>query len=369
MNDSIRVLHVVGQMNRGGTETLLMNLLRVEDRSRYQFDFVEQTQNECDYDSEITALGSTIYRCPHISPLNLYTYRMWWRRFFREHPEYRIIHGHSRGSAPIYLSEAKKAGRIAILHCHSNSYGKGISGIIRFLWQIPLYSIADYNLACSHEAGVSQFGQKSDFTVIKNGILSDQFTWSPEMRREIQKEFNIEDAFIIGNVSRFEIPKNHLFLVDIFAEIKKRIPNAKLLLVGRGSMESVIRQRIREKNLVDDVIFTGLRSDVNRLYQAMDVFVFPSLYEGTPLALVEAQTSGLPCFVSNTVAQEVKVSNLLNFISLNQPPTFWAERIAETANAMPERRDRREEIVRAGFDIRSTAEFLNQFYRDVLDHA
>ena len=169
MTEKIYVLHVVGRMDRGGTETLLMNLLRTVDRSVFQFDFVEQTQDKCDYDEEIIRLGSKIYRCPTISPTNLNSYRSWWKSFFDKHKEYRIVHGHSRGSAPIYLDEANKADRVTIANCHSNSHGKGVKGAIRYLWQLPLRSIADYNFACSYDSAISQFGKKSEFKVIKNG--------------------------------------------------------------------------------------------------------------------------------------------------------------------------------------------------------
>ena len=311
MVEKIKILHVVGQMDRGGTETLLMNLLRILDRSRFQFDFVEQTQRRCDYDDEIEALGSQIYRCPTISIRNLKSYRTWWRSFFREHPEYKIVHGHSRGSAPIYLDEAKKAGCVTILHCHSNSYGKGLSGFLRFVWQIPLHWMADYNFACSKDAGISQFGKRAHFDVIKNGILSKCFSWSTETRASIRKEYGIENALVIGNVARFEKPKNHIFLLDIFKEIKTVRQDAKLLLVGKGSMEKEIRSKASCYGMLDDIIFAGVREDVQKVLQAMDVFVFPSLYEGLPLALLEAQSTGLPCFISDTVSQEAVITDVV----------------------------------------------------------
>ena len=368
MEDIIKVLHVGATMDRGGTETLVMNLLRVLDRDRLQIDIVEQTQRRCDYDDEIEALGTRIYRCPTISPRNLRQYRMWWRQFFQEHPEYRIVHGHSRGSAPIYLNEAHRAGRVTILHCHSNSYVKGLAGVVRCIWQIPLHWIADYNFACSYEAGVSQFGKKRPFRVINNGIVSKDFSWSPQTRKALRSELNLEDSFVIGNVGRFETPKNHPFLIDIFSEVKKIIPHAKLMLIGIGTHEEMIKEKARQMGISDDVLFMGLRSDVCRLHQAMDAFVFPSLYEGMPLALVEAQAASLPCFVSDTVSKDVKVTDLVQFISLKDPAGAWAKQIADAMQNAPERKDRSEEIAQAGFDIRSTAEELERFYREVLSH-
>ena len=368
MEDTIKVLHVGATMDRGGTETLLMNILRVLDRDRLQFDIVEQTQRRCDYDDEIEALGSRIYRCPTISPKNLRQYRMWWRTFFLEHPEYLIVHGHSRGSAPIYLSEANRAGRVTILHCHSNSYGKGLAGVARSIWQIPLHWIADYNFACSYEAGISQFGKKRAFRVIKNGIISESFSWSPQTRKTLRSELSLEDSFVLGNVGRFETPKNHPFIIDIFSEVKKIIPHAKLMLIGSGTNEEMIKEKTHQMGIFDDVLFMGVRGDVCRLHQAMDAFVFPSLYEGMPLALVEAQAASLPCFVSDTVSKDVKVTDLVQFISLADPPDVWAKKIADTMRSSPERIDRSREIIQAGFDIHSTAAELEQFYREVLPH-
>ena len=366
MVEKIKILHVVGQMDRGGTETLLMNLLRILDRSRFQFDFVEQTQRRCDYDDEIEALGSQIYRCHTISIRNLKRYRTWWRSFFREHPEYKIVHGHSRGSAPIYLDEAKKAGCVTILHCHNNSFGKGLSGIKRWVWQIPLHWIADYNFACSLEAGVSQFGKHGSFEVIKNGILSERFSWSPEVRSAIRKELEIENALVIGNVARFEQQKNHIFLIDVFREIKTVRPDAKLLLVGKGTKENEIRSKASSYGIQKDIIFAGMKENVHEMYQAMDAFVLPSLFEGLGMVNIEAQTSGLPCFVSDKVAKEAAVTQLVHFIPLSASPKRWAKEILDGLIPESERRDYREEIIRAGYDIQTTAEKLYSFYSEVM---
>lgn len=369
MSDKINVLHVVGRMDRGGTETFLMNLLRTIDRDAFQFDFVEQTEDECDYDREILELGSRIYRCPHISAGNLHQYRKWWRKFFDRHPEYRIVHGHSRGSGPIYLDEANKAGRITIAHCHSNSFGKGMEGIIRRVWQRPLRKIADYNLACSYEAGLSQYGANSSYKVIRNGIQAKKYGWNPIVREKIRAEWNIGDRFVLGNVARFEKPKNHSFLLKIFSEIKKNKPDALLMLVGGGSGENRIHQLADEMGIEQDMIYAGIRDDVHNLLQAMDSFVFPSLYEGLPLALVEAQASGISCFVSgDVISDEVQMSELLHFVSLNDSPEKWAEIILEKTVSYRDRRDMSQLIADSGFDIQSVGEDLSRFYIEIINH-
>lgn len=369
MDEPIKILHVVGRMDRGGTEALLMNLLRTIDRTKVQYDFVEQTEDVCDYDAEIVSLGSVIYRCPHISVGNLGQYRSWWRRFYRDHPEYRIIHGHSRGSGPIYLSEARRAGRVTIAHCHNNSHGKGISGLIRYIWQLPLRYVADHNFACSYDSGVSQFGRKTKFHIIKNGIQTERYDWDPRTREKVRREFGITDALVIGNVARFVEQKNHAFLVLIFAEIKKIQPNVKLMLVGQGPLEADTRNRIEKMGLQDDVIFTGVRSDVPDLLQAMDVFLLPSLFEGLGIVNIEAQAAGLPCFASaKVIAPEVKLTDLMHFIPLEESPAYWAEYILSHTIPVEKRCDQSQAIIDAGFDIRTTAALLNHFYLDVLKH-
>lgn len=362
----MKILHVVGRMDRGGTEALLISLLHTVDREQYQFDFVEQTQDECDYDQEILSLGSKIYRCPHISLGSLKEYRKWWREFFVKHPEYRIVHGHSRGSAPIYLEEAKKAGRVTILHCHNNSHGKGIKGLTRYIWQLPLRKLADYNFACSFDSGVSQFGKNSKFTVIKNGIRTERFAWNPESRASLRKEFDIENNLVVGNVSRFEEQKNHKFLLKIFYEIHKLDPTAILMLVGQGTLEEQIRSEARGLRILDKIIFTGVRSDVNDLMQAMDVFVLPSLFEGLGIVNIEAQAAGLPCFVSDKVVPpEVDVTDLMHHIPLEESPEEWAKQILAGVISVEDRRDRSGEIVASGFDVRSTCKQLCEFYEGV----
>lgn len=358
----IKVLHVVGRMDRGGTETLIMNLLRVLDRKKFQYDIVEQTLDICDYDEEIESLGSIIYRCPTISITNLISYRQWWKKFFKEHPEYRIVHGHSRGSAPIYLDEAKKAGCIAIAHCHNNSYGLGIKGLIRKIWQLPLKTIADYNFACSNEAGISQYGRDSEFTVIKNGIPAKEFRYNPETRNRLRKQMGLEDCFVVGNVARFEEQKNHILLLKIFNEIVKIKPNAKLLLVGNGSLEKKIEKKVNEYSLKEKVIFAGICTNVNELLQAMDVFLLPSLFEGLGIVNIEAQASGLPCFVSDTVSLDAKITDLMHYLPLKSSADIWAKQIVNLYDSFQDRRDTFDDIVSSGYDINTTSEWLQDFY-------
>ena len=364
----IHVLHVVGQMNFGGTEAFLMNLLRTIDREKYQFDFVEQTDKECAHDKEILSLGSTIYRCPHIGLITLGSYRKWWREFFAEHPEYSIVHGHSRGSAPIYMREAHRAGRIVVAHCHNNSYGNGIGGAIRYFWQRPLLHLGDYNFACSYDSGVSQYGKNATFDVINNGIITEKFKWNPSARRQVRERYGIsDDKLVIGNVARFEQQKNHSFLISIFKAIHDRNDQTRLMLIGTGTLEGEIRNAVDQVGLNESVLFIGNRGDVCDYYQAMDAFLLPSLFEGLGIVNIEAQTAGLPCFASDkVVAPECKITELMHFIPLDHSPEQWADEILETISLQGPRKDHSHEVQEAGFDISETAERLCRFYRKAL---
>lgn len=367
LNKPVRILHVVGRMDRGGTETLLMNLFRRLNTEEMVFDFVVQTDDICDYDMEILTLGGKIYRCPALTISNIRKYRNWWIDFLKEHSEYEIIHGHSRGSAPIYLKAARKLNRRTIAHCHNNSNGKGLYALKRYVWQFPLRYIPEFCFACSMDSGYSQFGKRK-FQVIYNGIDTEKYTWNASLRESYRKKFGIENNFVVGNVARFEFQKNHEFLIDIFAEIKKREKTAKLLLIGRGTREQIIREKAAKMGLSDDIIFAGLRSDVNNCMQALDVFVLPSHFEGLGIVNIEAQAAGLPCFVSEKVVpKEIEITDLVHFISLNESAADWAETILQNKQDVDLRRDTSEEIKKSGFDIESTKKVLVDFYQSLIE--
>ena len=362
----IRILHVVGRMDRGGTEALLMSLFRHVDRSRICFDFIEQTNDHCDYDDEILSLGGKIWRCSPITFRTIRSYKRWWIEFLSAHPEYYVIHGHSRGSGTVYLSVAKKLGRKTIIHCHSSSHGTGLPAVRRYIWQYPLRFIPDYYFACSKEAGYSQFGHHKYFTVIKNGIETNRFVYNREIREQVRKELGLTDEYAICNVARFVKVKNHEFLIQIFQEVKKTIPEAKLYLIGGHSddgREERIRKIVNDKGLDNDVVFLGVRNDVDRLLQAMDLSILPSLFEGLPVSNIEAQAAGLPCVISkDVISNETDITGLVHYVSLNEPASKWAAEIKKIKDSNLQRTDTSDLIRKSGFDIQSTLEYLTGFY-------
>lgn len=367
MDEPIRVLQVIGIMNRGGAETMIMNLYRNIDRNKVQFDFVENSSEPAAFDEEILSLGGKIYRCPHYNGKNHFAYVKWWNTFFQKHSgEYPIVHGHLGSTAAIYLSVAKKHGAYTIAHSHSAGSGSAMYRMFAY----PTRYIADKFFACSKDAGISRYGKTvgNDSVrcqVLNNAIDARRFSFNQETRKQVRSELHIaENAIVIGHVGRFVEAKNHLFLIAVFADVRKRDPNAVLLLIGDGERRAEIQAAIAEKHLDDAVILTGVRSNVWDFYQAMDVFVFPSVYEGLPVSLVEAQASGLPCCVSSNVPKDSAITDLVEFIPLENGPDKWAEIALQRARAP--RPDMLGEIQNAGFDVISTANWLENFYLNVV---
>ena len=365
----IRVLHVVTYMGRGGLETMLMNYYRAIDREKVQFDFLVHRDFRADYDDEIELLGGRIYRIPTLNPFSL-NYRKALNRFFAEHKEYKIVHVHQDCMSSVILKAAKKnCVPIRVAHSHSASQTKNLKYLIKLYYrqQIPQY--ATHLMACSEEAGKWMFG-KADYEILSNAINAQAYRYDVAVRKEVRNSLGIPgNQLLIGHVGNFSEPKNHSFLIDVFYQIQKKA-DAKLLLIGGKNLklDSVsimdnMKQKVFDLGLADKVIFAGTRPDVNKLLQAVDVFVFPSKYEGLPVATIEAQATGLICLFSDRVPIECKITNLVHQISLEKGAEFWAERIIELSNYS--RRDTYQEIVQSGFDIQKNATRLQEFYLKV----
>ncbi len=365
MSDCKRILQVVSTMNRGGLESMLMSLYRNIDRKKIQFDFVVHTDEKGSFDDEILSLGGKIYHAPRYTVLNGFQYKNWWKSFFLSHKEYQIIHSHTYSIASIQLPIAKRNGLTTIVHCHSSSTGTGIKGKIKTVLQRDVGAAADYLFSCSQKAGEWLFGkdcrEKENYFLLKNAVKTDMFVFDENIRTEIREELQISDKFVIGNVGRIDALKNHSYLLEVFKAILEKKENAKLLLVGDGILREQIEKKAEELNIRDKVIMTGVRTDVNKLLQAMDCFVFPSLREGLPVTVVEAQAAGLPCFISDRVTDEVCVTDLVEMLSIDEEPTVWSEKILAKASGFV-RENMKEQIAKSGYDIESTAKWLTEFY-------
>ena len=355
----VRVLHIVTNMDRGGLETMLMNYYRHIDRSKVQFDFIEHRMERAAYDDEIENLGGRIYRLPRLNPLSVHYYRAL-DRFFKKHPEYTIVHSHLDCMSAYPLHAAKKAGvPVRIAHAHSTYQDRDWKWFFKSLSKKWIRCFATDMFACSKGAGKWMFGTVS-VNVLPNAIDVSKYVFDPTIREEIRKELNLEEAFVVGHVGRFSTVKNHMFLLDVFKAMGLSCPKARLILVGDGEGRKAIEQRVLALGIRDKVIFTGIRPDVNRLMQAMDVFVFPSLYEGLGIVVIEAQASGLPCVISDTIPEEAYLTDLVVRESLSSTPDMWAERILSVRSTP--RTDRHKEIAAHGFDINTEAVKLQEFY-------
>ena len=361
-----RVLHVLGSVGIGGAETFVMNLYRNIDRSIVQFDFLLHFHEEKSYEKEIKDLGGRIFYIPHITEVGYLRYRKALADFFREHPGYNIIHSHINETSEIVLKEAKKSGiPIRIAHSHS-SYPKYnlIVKIIKGLLKFQLTHNATHYFACGERAAKWLFGKKnvSNVKIVRNGIDIDKFANDNNEVSELRTQLGIKDGtLVIGNVGRFNPPKNHDYMIDVFAEVKEVNNDSVLLLADDGSLRGRIEEKASRLGLKDSIKFLGIRDDIHVILKLFDVFIMPSLYEGFPVTLIEAQASGLMCIVSDRISREVDLGlGLLEFLPLGKKYIDdWARKVALSGKR--KKNTINESVIRE-FDIKEIAFEIQSFY-------
>ncbi len=363
----VRVLNVLGTTNLGGAESRVMELYRALDKDQVQFDFLVHTDKEGQYSEEIRRLGGRIYSVPRFRVFNLLSYQRALRRFFGGHPEFVAVHGHMTSTASIYLPIAKRAGvPVTIAHARSAGVDPGIKGLVTKVIRYPLKYRADYCFTCSAEAGEAVYGRKwigkGKVWTIPNAIDVQRFAFNPAVREEVRTELGLADKFIIGHVGRFGFMKNHRYLIDIFAQLCKMREDAALVLIGKGGLEGEIREKVNASGLADRVVFLGNCFDVERYYQAFDYFVFPSVFEGFPGSVAEAQASGLCCLVSDKVTREVALTALVTYKSIEDPAASWASEIMRNSKKALIREDMRAAIAGKDFDVHRQAAKMEAFY-------
>lgn len=370
MQEPIRVLQIVGRMDRGGIENFVMNIYRNIDRDKVQFDFLCHYGREAAFNEEIRSLGGRIYEMPaikdetHVYYWKIFKYISALNRFFKEHKEYSVIHGQMTNTAALYMPIAKKHGvTTRIAHSH-NSHGKaGMLGVVTNILKKPVYKYATDLFACSEAAAKyfypDSFIKAGKVKVVPNAVDAGKFRFSPQKRLQMRYEFGVSDKLVIGCVGRFRAEKNQIYLLDVLKAMLKKEPNAILLFAGDGPFEESVKQKAISYGISDKCIFLGMRSDIPDVMQAMDVLAMPSLFEGLPVTGIEAQASGLRVVASDGVPDEMDAIHLIDFLSL-EDVNKWAEVLLERAKE--ERTDTFDRIRSAGYDIHTTAPWLQDFY-------
>lgn len=365
MQEPIRIVHNIASLHLGGSQAFVMNMYRNIDRSKVQFDFVVTPETKEGFYDEITNLGGKIFSCPRYKGTNHIQYNKWWDDFFNEHPEYKVIHGHVRSTASIYLKIAKRHGLVTIAHSHSTSNGNGISAILKRIMQLPIRKQADYLFACSDKAGKWLYGEKAitqqNYYMIPNGVDLKRFEFDVNKRNQMRMTLGIKkNMMILGHIGRLSTPKNHKFLLNVFNKYHKINSNSKLLLVGDGELFDCIKEHIDKLNISDAVIMTGSKQNTEDYYQVMDIFVFPSLWEGLPVSVVEAQANGLQCLISDVITHDVDLTDLIQYLPLDEE--LWLGAIVE-AHKKKRMGLTNENIQRLQpFDALTVANKLQEFY-------
>lgn len=360
-NSLVRVLQVLpGGSVFGGIENFVLNYYRNIDRSKVQFDFIFNYSTRVSFEDEITSLGGKVFYFSGRENKRIIQYMKELYSFFREHPEYQIIHGHMPGFAPIYFSIAKICGlKVRISHCHVNGTEPTLKGRVleRIIKSTKHFS--NFHWACSGAAGDYMYGS-SPYEVIPNAISLERFCFKPEIREQIRKQLNLSDRFVIGNVGRFALQKNQMYLVKLFKDVLAEYENATLMLIGEGDLEAEILNTAKELGVDDKVILLHNQKNIEDYYQAMDVFVMPSLFEGLGIVIAEALACGVPCVASTGVPQEANLTGNVQFVDLSEPSAAWIKAIQTAVDTEP--RDTYAMVQAKGYEIKSAGLNLTEKY-------
>ena len=353
----IRILHIVSELNQGGIENFILNVYRQIDKSKIQFDFIVHHKLTGCFEDEIEKLGGIVYHFSLLDDFNVFKYKRELNTFFREHKEYKVVHGHLASIGFIYFNIARKNGvDIRIAHSHGISAPKNLKGLIKSLF-FKFYSrYSTIRFACSIPAGKYLFGDKS-FEVIPNGVDFRRFHYNKDKRRLLKEKYGLLDTFVIGHVGRFTVEKNHKFILQLFKKLLEDNQNIKLLLIGEGPLKKNIINKAKQMNIYDKIIFTGNRKDVENFYQIMDVFILPSLFEGLPVTGIEAQVSGLPAIFSSNVTTEVSIFNRVFFLNINST-IEWKNKIELLMNE----NYNRDVYIESDFNIIKLAYKMQNYY-------
>lgn len=363
----IRVLHIVYSLEKGGLESRLMDLYRVINRNRIQFDFYVESGLPGHFDNEVKLLGGKVFYQEKRRVFGIPRFDLFFS-FLENHPEYKIIYSYNQWCG-FYLRQAwKRDVRYRIAFARTALVGNSVKCLMKNLVKMNAKKYATHQFAVSREAGIWLFGKKSvkngDTLVLPNAIDVEKFAFSADVRSKKRYELGLQGKLVFLHVGNIRPEKNHIFLLEVFSEIKKKISNSELVLVGGGSFE-LLADKIDFLGIGDCVRYLGVRDDVSQLLQACDVFLFPSIYEGFPGAVLEAESAGLPCFISDSITAEVVLTSYVWQLPVIGKSKDWASAIIEFVKSPDFRKINRTkiwlEIVDAGYDIKRLKEYTESF--------
>lgn len=358
----IKILQVTSSMDIGGIETFLMNLLRKIDKNKYEFIFLTYKTKKFDYEDELLSLGGKIIRISSPGDVSAFKHIREIMDVIRKE-KVDVVHTHTYFNSGNVVLAAKLCGvKTRIVHSHttlgSSKFGFAKS-IKWFIARAMINLFCTDRFACGKEAGYALFRNKKT-TILPNGINFNSFSYSEKYRNQLKKELKIEDDYVvIGHVGRLDYPKNHKFLIEIYAEYKKINPKSKLVLVGDGNLRRELEVLVSKKKLTNDVIFLGSRHDVYKIYNMFDLFLFPSIFEGIPVTLVEAQVNGISCLVSENVPKECKLTDLITFYSLDFSAKEWAGKLNKLKTT---RTNEIEKILKSDYNIDNLIKKIEKIY-------
>lgn len=368
----IKVLMVIGSTGIGGAQAFILNVLRNIDTSKFQIDFaVNKFAPHDGIEQECSKYGCNFYQLPYFTVYNYIRFKRAWEDFLSTH-QYDIVHGHSTNSAAIYLGIAHKYGMKTIAHSHSAGYrGNAIERFVKMMFARKVKQVSDYWFACSDIAARRLYGKAfkthKKYHYIPNAIDTNKYLFNSQTRTKIREKLNIDkDTILYGHVGSFSAPKNHMFLIDVFVEVCSITPMSKLLCCGVGTLMESVKEYAKTKGILDKVIFAGVVNNVNEYMMAMDTFIFPSIFEGFPMAILEAQASGLNIVMSDTITNEIDLTNNIYRMELQQSPTEWAKVSVALPVSIDNRTAKNAIIAESQYNIKTAVKSFEKLYKELV---
>lgn len=362
----IKVLMLVSNLRAAnGVASFAINYYKNLDHSKVQMDFALYSDRESTYYSLIEDCGGKIFVLPSIKKMPEHIKAC---NEILSDGRYDIIHDNTLHISIPMMWCAKQAGvRVRILHSHNSKMGETPAKAFRNRFFLPvLRSLATNYAACSQLAGRAMF-EDQEFTVIPNVIQTEKYRFDPTMRKSVRQKMNATDKFVVGTVGRLAEQKNPFFAMAVFECLQKQVPNAEYWWVGSGPLEKSVQDYVNQKGLSENVRLLGSRDDVTDLYQGMDVFFLPSLFEGLPVTGVEAQAMGLPMVVSDAVTKEMVYTDLVYYVSLKSAKEIWAEHLIKVAEKKQNRINYVDNLRKSTFSDIGCGNRLEEIYRSFLD--